>query len=90
MPSRNCSWKRVPHLPLRGVIEVPRAAHHRRLTGPELGAFWRSVERKGVRFVTIAWSKLLPHRMCRKSEVLRVRWRGFDLDRRNRTSPPSA
>ena len=68
-------------LPLRGVIEVPPAAHHRHLTEPELGAFWRSVERQGAHFVTIASSKLLMYSMCRKSEVLRARWREFDLDK---------
>ena len=68
-------------LPLRGVIEVPPAAHHRHLTVPELGAFWRSVERQGAHFVTIASSKLLMYSMCRKSEVLRARWREFDLDK---------
>ena len=68
-------------LPLRGVIEVPPAAHHRHLTEPELGAFWRSVERQGAHFVTIASSKLLMYSMCRKFEVLRARWREFDLDK---------
>ena len=70
-----------PALPLRGVIEVPPAAHHRHLTEPELGAFWRSVERQGAHFVTIASSKLLMYSMCRKSEVLRARWREFDLEK---------
>ena len=70
-----------PALPLRGVIEVPPAAHHRHLTEPELGAFWRSVERQGAHFVTIASSKLLMYSMCRKFEVLRARWREFDLDK---------
>ncbi len=56
-----------PALPLRGVIEVPPAAQHRRLNEPELGAFWRSVERQGAHFVTIASSKLLMYSMYRKS-----------------------
>ena len=68
-----------PALPLRGVIEVPPAEHHRHLSEPELGAFWRSVERQGAHFVTIASTKLLMYSMCRKSEVLRARWREFDL-----------
>ena len=76
-----------PALLLRGVIEVPPAAHHRHLTEPELGAFWRSVERQGAHFVTIASSKLLTYSMCRKSEVLRARWREFDLDKAQRDIP---
>ena len=68
-------------LPLRGVIEVPPAEHHRHLSEPELGAFWRAVERQGAHFVTIASTKLLMYSMCRKSEVLRARWREFDLEK---------
>jgi hypothetical protein len=34
-----------PALPLRGVIEVPKAEHHRHLSESELGAFWRAVGR---------------------------------------------
>jgi integrase len=70
-----------PALPLRGVIEVPPAEHHRHLNESELGAFWRSVERQGAHFATIASTKLLMYSMCRKSEVLRARWREFDLDK---------
>jgi len=70
-----------PALPLRGVIEVPPAEHHRHLNEVELGAFWRSIERQGAHFVTIASTKLLMYSVCRKSEVLRARWREFDLDK---------
>ena len=70
-----------PALPLRGVIEVPAAEHHRHLTEPELGAFWRSVAKQGAHFVTIASTRMLMYTMCRKSEVLRARWREFDLER---------
>ena len=70
-----------PALPLRGVIEVPPAEHHRHLNEVELGAFWRCVERQGAHFVTIASTKLLMYSVCRKSEVLRARWREFDLDK---------
>ena len=70
-----------PALPLRGVIQVPPAEHHRHLTETELGAFWRSVERQGAHFVTIAAAKMLMFSMCRKSEVLRSRWSEFDLDK---------
>ena len=70
-----------PALPLRGVIDVLRAQHRRHLTEAELDAFWRSVERQGAHFVTIASTKLLAYSMCRKSEVLRSRWREFDLEK---------
>jgi integrase len=70
-----------PALPLRGVIEVPAAEHHRHLTEPELGAFWRAVAKQGAHFVTIAATRMLMYTMCRKSEVLRARWREFDLER---------
>jgi integrase len=70
-----------PALPLRGVIEVPPAEHHRHLSEPELGAFWRSVERQGAHFATIASTKLLMYSMCRKSEIPRTRWGEFDLDK---------
>lgn len=69
-----------PALPLRGVIEVPAAEHHRHLTEPEPGAFWRSVAKQGAHFVTIAATRMLVYTMCRKSEVLRARWRAFDLE----------
>ena len=70
-----------PALPLRGVIDVPPAQHHRHLAEGELGAFWRSVERQGAHFVTIAATKMLMYSMCRKSEVLRAKWSEFDLDK---------
>jgi integrase len=70
-----------PALPLRGVIDVPPAQHHRHLTEGELGAFWRSVGRQGAHFVTIAATKMLMYSMCRKSEVLRAKWSEFDLDK---------
>lgn len=70
-----------PALPLRGVIQVPAAQHHRHLSETELGAFWRSVERQGAHFVTIASTKMLMYSMCRKSEVLRARWSEFDLEK---------
>jgi len=70
-----------PALPLRGVIEVPPAEHHRHLSENELGAFWRAVAKQGAHFVTIAASRMLMYSMCRKSEVLRARWEEFDLDK---------
>jgi integrase len=48
-----------PALPLRGVIQVPPAQHHRHLHETELGAFWRAVDRQGAHFVTIASTKML-------------------------------
>lgn len=70
-----------PALPLRGMIEVPRAVHHRHLDEHELGEFWRSLEKQGAHFVTIVAAKLLFYSMLRKSEVLRAKWTEFDLER---------
>lgn len=68
-----------PALPLRGVIERPPVEHHRHLTGNEIGAFWRSLSRQRAHFITLAAAKLLVFSMCRKSEVLRARWKEFDI-----------
>jgi integrase len=70
-----------PALPLRGVIEVPAAEHHKHLKEAELGLFWRSVEKQGAHFVTIAATKMLLFSMCRKCEVLRAKWAEFDFER---------
>lgn len=70
-----------PALPLRGVIEVPAAEHHKHLKEAELGPFWRSVEKQGAHFVTIAATKMLLFSMCRKCEVLRAKWAEFDFER---------
>jgi integrase len=70
-----------PALPLRGVIEVPPAEHHRHLSENELGAFWRAVAKQGAHFVTIAASKMLMYSMCRKSEVLWARWEEFNFEK---------
>ena len=40
--------------------------------------------------MTIASSKLLTYSMCRKSEVLRARWREFDLDKAQWGIPASS
>jgi integrase len=69
-----------PASPLRGVIQVPPANHHRHLHERELGAFWRAVEKQGAHFVTIAATKMLVYTMCRKSEVVRAQWSEFDLE----------
>lgn len=70
-----------PALPLRGVITVPPAQHHRHLSEKELGRFWRAIDKQGAHYATIAAAKLLMYSMCRKSEVLRARWDEFDLDK---------
>src|SRR5690606_24146235 len=69
-----------PATPLRGVIKVPPAQHHRHLSETELGRFWVSLERQGAHYTTIAAAKLLMLSMCRKAEVLRAKWAEFDLD----------
>ncbi len=68
-----------PALPLRGVITVPPAQHHRHLSESELGRFWLTVDKQGAHYTTIAATKLLMYSMCRKTEVLRAKWGEFDL-----------
>jgi integrase len=68
-----------PALPLRGFIEVPAAEHHRHLSEAELARFWRSVEKQGAHFHTIAATKILMYSMLRKSEVIKAKWKEFDL-----------
>jgi integrase len=68
-------------LPLRGVIEVPKAEHHRHLTESELGAFWRAVGKQGAHPSTTAATKLLMYSMCRKVEVLRAKWVEIDAEK---------
>ncbi|MFM0338154.1 tyrosine-type recombinase/integrase [Paraburkholderia fungorum] len=70
-----------PALPLRGVIEVPKAEHHRHLSESELGAFWRAVGKQGAHPSTTAAVKLLMYSMCRKAEVLRAKWSEIDTDK---------
>lgn len=70
-----------PALPLRGVITVPPAEHHRHLNETELGRFWWTLEKQGAHYATIAATKLLMYSMCRKTEVLRAKWAEFDLDK---------
>lgn len=70
-----------PAAPLRGVITVPKAEHHRHLNESELGAFWRAVGRQGAHPSTLAATRLLMYSMCRKMEVLRAKWREIDFDK---------
>ncbi|MBY4734019.1 tyrosine-type recombinase/integrase [Cupriavidus pauculus] len=70
-----------PARPLRGVIVVPKAEHHRHLSESELGAFWRALSRQGAHIATTSAVQLLMYSMCRKSEVLRAKWAEFDLDK---------
>ncbi|MHA6879687.1 tyrosine-type recombinase/integrase [Ralstonia pseudosolanacearum] len=70
-----------PAVPLRGVVTVPKAEHHRHLSESELGSFWRALGRQGAHAATIAAARLLAYSMCRKSEVLRAKWAEFDLDK---------
>lgn len=77
-----------PALALRGVIEVPKAEHHRHLSESELGAFWRAVGKQGAHPSTIAAVKLLMYSMCRKAEVLRAKWSEIDADKAQWDIPP--
>ncbi|MFP6558223.1 tyrosine-type recombinase/integrase [Paraburkholderia sp. B3] len=70
-----------PALPLCGVIRVPKAEHHRHLNESELGAFWRALGKQGAYPSTTAAARLLMYSMCRKVEVLRAKWREFDIDK---------
>lgn len=70
-----------PAVPLRGVITVPKAEHHRHLSESELGTFWRALGRQGAHPSTTAAARLLTYSMCRKSEVLRAKWAEFDFDK---------
>ncbi|MGH8787936.1 MAG: tyrosine-type recombinase/integrase [Cupriavidus necator] len=70
-----------PARPLRGVVKVPRAEHHRHLSESELGAFWRSLGRQGAHIATTSAARLLVYSMCRKNEVLRAKWAEFDTDK---------
>ncbi|WP_199029078.1 integrase arm-type DNA-binding domain-containing protein [Ralstonia sp. ASV6] len=70
-----------PARPLRGVITVPKAEHHRHLSESQLGAFWRALGKQGAHPSTTAAAYVLMYSMCRKNEVLRARWSEFDLDK---------
>ncbi|MEF9385056.1 integrase arm-type DNA-binding domain-containing protein [Ralstonia solanacearum species complex bacterium KE056] len=70
-----------PAVPLRGVITVPKAEHHRHLSESELGTFWRALGKQGAHPSTTAAVRLLVYSMCRKSEVLRAKWAEIDLDK---------
>ncbi|MHA6844259.1 tyrosine-type recombinase/integrase [Ralstonia syzygii] len=70
-----------PARPLRGVITVPKAVHHRHLSESELGAFWRALGKQGAHPSTTAAARMLMYSMCRKNEVLRARWVEFDFDK---------
>ncbi len=70
-----------PALPLRGVIEVPTAVHHRHLNEMELGACWLTLDKQGAHLVTICAAKMLFYTMLRKSEVVRGRWTEINEDR---------
>jgi integrase len=69
-----------PASPLRGMIEVPRAVHHRHLSEPELAAFWKTLDKQGAHPVTIGAAKMLFYTMLRKCEVLKAKWTEIDLE----------
>ncbi|ANB73775.1 integrase [Paraburkholderia phytofirmans OLGA172] len=77
-----------PALALRGVIQVPKAEHHRHLSESEIGAFWRAVGKQGAHPSTTAAVKLLMYSMCRKAEVLRAKWSEIDTDKAQWDIPP--
>lgn len=69
-----------PAQPLRGSITRAPVQHHRHLSEPELGAFWRAIGEQGAHATTIAATRLLLLTMSRKTELLRARWSEIDLD----------
>ncbi len=69
-----------PATPMRGVIKVPPKQHHRHLSERELGAFWKALDQQGAHIVTVLAARLLMLTMVRKGELLRSRWREFDLE----------
>ncbi|AMP36820.1 tyrosine-type recombinase/integrase [Ralstonia solanacearum] len=70
-----------PARPLRGVITVPKAVHHRHLSESELGRFWVALSKQGAHLSTMGAARLLMYSMCRKNEVLRAKWTEFDFDK---------
>lgn len=69
-----------PAQPLRGSVTRPPVEHHRHLSEPELGAFWRALAVQGAHATTVAAARLLMLTMTRKSELLRAKWSEIDLD----------
>lgn len=69
-----------PATPVRGAIVVPPKTHHRHLSEPELGAFWRCLEAQGAHATTKLAARLLMLTMVRKSELRLAKWAEFDLD----------
>jgi len=70
-----------PATPLRGAVSVPPKTHHPHLSTPQLGAFWRAIDKQGgAHATTLLASKLLYLTMARKMELLKARKTEFDLD----------
>lgn len=69
-----------PAAPLKGAIIVPPRTHHRHLSEPELGAFWRALDGQGAHPTTLIACKLLMLTMVRKMELLRATWAEFDIE----------
>lgn len=77
---RKLAVKANPATPIRGAVVVPPAKHHRHLNERELGEFWRCLSKQGAHAVTIFAAQMLMLTMVRKNELLRARWREFDLE----------
>jgi len=72
--------KSNPAIALRGSVAVPPKKHHVHLVGPQIGAFWRAIDKQGAHAATLLASKLLMLTMVRKMELLRAKKTEFDLD----------
>ena len=69
-----------PAAAFRGLVVVPPKTHHKHLLEPQLAAFWRELDRQGCHATTTFAAKLLFLTMVRKGELIKSRWREFDLD----------
>jgi integrase len=75
---------------MRGAIKVPASKHHRHLSEPELGVFWRAVAGQvggAAHPSTIAAARIIALTLCRKTEALKAEWTEFDLDKGTWTIP---
>ncbi|WP_118185724.1 tyrosine-type recombinase/integrase [Paraburkholderia phosphatilytica] len=75
---------------MRGVVKVPASTHHRHLSEPELGTFWRALAKHDDSATypsTVACARIIALTMCRKCEAVAAKWTEFDLDEGTWTIP---
>ncbi|REG57612.1 integrase [Paraburkholderia sp. BL6669N2] len=79
-----------PAAAMTGVIKVPPSKHHRHLTEPELGVFWRAIAGQvdgAAHPSTVAAARIIALTLCRKTEALKAEWTEFDLKKGSWTIP---